>query len=33
MRSEPGTGEHTGSPAAINPLQMDLFESEADDRT
>jgi hypothetical protein len=33
MRSEHGTGEHAGSPADINPLQLELFDAEADDRT
>lgn len=33
MSPEHGTGEHHGSRADINPLQMKLFEWEADDRT
>ena len=33
MRPEHGTGGYGDRPADINPLQMELFESEADDRT
>jgi hypothetical protein len=33
MTPEPVKGEHAGSHADINPLQMELFESEVDDRT
>ncbi len=33
MTPEHGTGEHAGSTADINPLQMELFDAEADDRT
>jgi hypothetical protein len=33
MTPEHGTGGHAGSPAGINPLQMELLDAEADDRT
>jgi hypothetical protein len=32
MSPEHGTGDHAGALADINPLQMELFESDVDDR-